>query len=824
MKNSFFFKIFFAFISFSSLILGFVFVTFQNTYDNHNKEQQIEKIVSMLNHQTLMFDDYLKNYEQKLIYCAKSISSNPENRDLIDFDKSIFFYDKNILDFKITSLNGMEIFKIALQNGDKSLENKNFYNIFINSEFEVIKRLKEDEIYYLPTENDITLINLILRKNGNFYILEVNIKDFLNKLYDSFDKKTLIASDKMIFINFLKPNYNFFKKDDTLASLYPNEIADIKSKDLYKSEDFVTKRVYINENRYLIFFISNNYKNESDYLKEYFLTVLILVFILSLILAFIFSKPIVKLNKRVEEENKNLDLSVKRSYSQLNENQKTIDKHIMFIKMDKNRVILDVSQAFCYFLGFSKGELIGHTLDLIISKDENIDKLFETKKEALLFEIEGMKKDGEKFWIEIFVESHFESDMNLQGYTLICNDTTSGKKIEKLYEDINSQVEQYNAIFQNVNSGIALIDLEGNFLKTNIIFTKILGYSTEELLKMNCLDIVNHNSKEIMLKILEEAKELGNIKNIEKLFVKKDGMLVDLELSLGILSDKKHFVFMISSLEDKRELRELNQNLELRIQQEVDKSIQKDKLHQQEQIRNAKLTSIGSLSAGIAHEINTPLTYIKGNLELMEYDILDLPESQIKYRMKHDSEKMKEGINRIANIVESMREMSQSSREITEDVNVYATLITSLTMAHNRAKQISKIYLNGKVFDIDMLNKNEESFICKVQKQRLEQVWIIIINNALDELVKIENYDKRLFVINIYEEKGFVYVRFKDNAGGISPDVIDDIFEPFMSTKEHSGMGVGLNIAKKIVEEQGGEIVAFNEDNGAIFQVTLPTR
>ncbi|MFY4842862.1 PAS domain-containing sensor histidine kinase, partial [Aliarcobacter butzleri] len=65
---------------------------------------------------------------------------------------------------------------------------------------------------------------------------------------------------------------------------------------------------------------------------------------------------------------------------------------------------------------------------------------------------------------------------------------------------------------------------------------------------------------------------------------------------------------------------------------EVEKNNQKDKFQQQEQLKNAKLTYIDSLAAGITHEINTPLTYIKGNLEMKSYDISDLPDGDIKSR------------------------------------------------------------------------------------------------------------------------------------------------------------------------------------------------
>jgi C4-dicarboxylate-specific signal transduction histidine kinase len=244
-------------------------------------------------------------------------------------------------------------------------------------------------------------------------------------------------------------------------------------------------------------------------------------------------------------------------------------------------------------------------------------------------------------------------------------------------------------------------------------------------------------------------------------------------------------------------------------------------LHQKERVQSSKFSAIGQLAAGITHEINTPLTYIKGSFELMECTIADLADSKEKENLLRDGKRILDGLVRIENIVNSMKEMSQQSTIKKENANIYATVITSAILAYNKVKHVSNIYINGKLFDISMPN-DLESYMVNVQKQRIEQVWVIIINNAMDELVKIDDFSNRRLDINITKIEQEVSVIFKDNAGGISKDMIDLIFEPFKGSKESSGMGVGLSIAKKIVDDQGAKIEAYNEDNGAVFKVTFP--
>jgi C4-dicarboxylate-specific signal transduction histidine kinase len=120
------------------------------------------------------------------------------------------------------------------------------------------------------------------------------------------------------------------------------------------------------------------------------------------------------------------------------------------------------------------------------------------------------------------------------------------------------------------------------------------------------------------------------------------------------------------------------------------------------------------------------------------------------------------------------------------------------------------------------LDKDGESILMMATPQRLEQVWIIILNNALDEYAKSKlPFEQRFIDIQVSKNLDTIKVSIKDNAGGIEESILPHIFEIFKSSKPQSGMGVGLNIAKSIVEDHGGEIIARNEDGGAVFEIVF---
>jgi len=238
--------------------------------------------------------------------------------------------------------------------------------------------------------------------------------------------------------------------------------------------------------------------------------------------------------------------------------------------------------------------------------------------------------------------------------------------------------------------------------------------------------------------------------------------------------------------------------------------------------RQIKLESIGTLVAGITHEINTPLTYMKNNLELLELDLLDSFRSNES--IQESIENLKDGINRISNIVEATNEIVKTGSSDKIEYNVYKTIIHSIRIIHNHTKFQMPIYINDELYTPDF-KANKHNFKTNIIKEEIEQVWIILLNNAYDEFLKSDkHFNQRALNIHIKQSEDKTIITFKDNAHqGIEESILDNIFEPFVSTKDYSGIGLGLNIAKKIIKKHKGKIKAYNEDHQAVFEVVLKT-
>lgn len=792
MKLIFNFRIFTTFLTIIFLLFAIIGVVFYNLKFSSDNTKRLAQKEDILNLQDKKFQSFLKTYDEKLLFIDKLVTKlgvTDLSKDLIS---DIVFQDSNIIRFKIVGADSKEKLYIANYENTSKIKLK---SLFLEESFKDLRTLPQKRIYrYFNIKDNNTYINFAIKSNNEFHILKIDLQDILKDIENS---NIVIKDEEGNFFN----NFNL---------------------DNFFQDEYMSRKLYFEEDKYFTIFIeTKDFKN--SFIENNYKSIIILAFIAVIFLSIIFTIYIAKEREKIKFENQKLNLDGEKKDIALSKNEQIMNKYIMFIQINEFGIIRSISQTACNFLGFSSIELIGKSYQEFIYKDliktlKRLSLKFEKRDTYHIQNLKGKKKNLDSFWIDIFIQKSVEEGRTV--YNIVFQDVTDRKTANKLYKKINAKIEEYSIIFNNVESGLALLTLDGKFVDINDRMSKLLGYSEEDFLKMSIYDIIENSSKIMIRHMIHSMENLREVSRLEYIFKKKDESFVHLELSLILMLKKQRIIFVVNSLEDKRKLQELNSNLEKRIEEEIEKSRLKDQVHYQEQLKSAKLSHIGMLAAGITHEINTPLTYIKGNLELMQYDIEDLPASDIKDRMLVDSKKMKDGIGRIANIIESMREMSQSNSEKKGYYNIYATVITALTISYNKSKNISRVYLNDELFDLNNINKDKFEFCSNVQRQRIEQVWIVIINNALDELVKIEDYEKRELRIEIEEDGNEIVLKFKDNAKGLSKEMLKKLFEPFSSTKEHGGMGIGLSIAKKIIDEHDGEIKAYNEI-GAVFEVRL---
>jgi PAS domain S-box-containing protein len=394
--------------------------------------------------------------------------------------------------------------------------------------------------------------------------------------------------------------------------------------------------------------------------------------------------------------------------------------------------------------------------------------------------------------------------------------------IQKALKNKHKLLDEYkNAI--DVSAAVTKTNPQGMITYANDAFCEMSGFAREELINHSHSIIKEPNAENSFFQDMWETisrKKVwkGCIKNS-----KKNGETYYVRSSIvPILDEHEQIVEYIAFSHDITDILKQEEVLKKRIDEEVKKNLQLHKAREEENLREAKFSTIGRMAAGITHEINTPLTYAKGNLEMMIQDILKLDDAiQQKEYLIQDSRTVLEGLNRIAGIVESMREMASHTEENPMFHNLYSSLITALTLASNKAKHICEIRIQNETFKLGM-DKNKLHYFTMVQRQRIEQVFVIIINNALDSLVHISDFHARLLEITIDNEYDFVVIRFKDNGGGIDEEILPKIFDPFESNKKEGGMGIGLNVAKRIISDHNGKIIPSNHENGALFELYIP--
>jgi two-component system sensor histidine kinase HupT/HoxJ len=414
------------------------------------------------------------------------------------------------------------------------------------------------------------------------------------------------------------------------------------------------------------------------------------------------------------------------------------------------------------------------------------------------------------------------------------------RKMDEVYSDLlryevdlehkNAELENAQAFVTNVIESVSDIlivcDAEGTVQQINSAFQRVLGCVADEIISRNVAEIVALSDQDKLVPLLQ-LRGVSDVVDGELRFSAVDGGS-DL---FAINSSPRHdhrgrFIGVVLTGRPIGELR--------RAYDALHKAHRELQRAQRQLVEQEKMASLGRLVAGVAHELNNPISFVYGNIHtltryrsaLVAYldaihgksDVEDL--AALKSRLRIEEiladfgpliEGTLEGAVRISEIVKNLRRLSFSQLGKVERVNIERMINTAVLWAV-RTKQVS----------VDVRMEIEPELWVSGNEGQLHQVIVNLVENAIDAMRSTKH--PQLTVCGSRQGDD-VIIKVVDNGPGVDDAHLSRIFEPFFTTKRvGEGTGLGLWISYGIVREHGGELSATNQaDGGATFSFALPS-
>jgi PAS domain S-box-containing protein len=542
---------------------------------------------------------------------------------------------------------------------------------------------------------------------------------------------------------------------------------------------------------------------------------------------------------------------------------------IALMEWDENFNIVTWNSSAEKIFGYSKQEALGrYAAELIVHEATRpiVDQVFT----ALLQQTGGTRsvnenitKDGRTIICEWYNTPIISMDGKVISVASMAIDITSRRQVE---QQLQEQAQFLQSIWDGVEYGIFVLDVleQGADFRYNafnpsmqrsgaISSEFLLGKTVSEALPPEIVD--NYlglyrqcvdSGKSLMReeRFVHEDQETWWLLNITPLRRTDNGEIVQLVITATDISDRKEAEAAL--IQSEAELREKAIALE-----EALDSLQRT---QMQLVQTEKMSSLGQLVAGIAHEINNPVNFIYGNLiHTQDYiqsllDLIDLyqrdypqPSDEIIEKIDEiDLEfirsdlpqvigSMKMGAERIEKIVSSLRTFSRLDESAMKEINIHDGLESTLMILQNR------LGATPEHREIEVIREYGDLPPVECYAGELNQVFMNILNNAIDALEEREStmsleeiaVNPSYIKISTVQAEKEVLIKIADNGLGMPETVRNRLFDPFFTTKAvGKGTGMGLSICYQIITQRhGGKIDCISTAGvGTEFMITIPMR
>jgi PAS domain S-box-containing protein len=353
------------------------------------------------------------------------------------------------------------------------------------------------------------------------------------------------------------------------------------------------------------------------------------------------------------------------------------------------------------------------------------------------------------------------------------------------------------AIVSSSDDAIISKTLDGTILSWNAGATSIFGYEATDMVGQSIFRIIPPELYEEEKQILHRLRQGERIHHYETARIAKDGRRVEISLTVSPLLNKYGKVIGASKVAR-----------DITTSREAEAELQRVRI---ELARVARVTTLGELTAAIAHEVNQPLTgVISSGNACLRWLAANPPNLEAARR---SVERMIDDGNRAADVIRRIRDMVRKSPPRKEAFNINDTIMEVLALIRT---ELSRNDVSPRA---ELSNDLPVVWGDRIQ---LEQVILNLTMNAIEAMSEVSPTQRKLLIASAKDGSNGVLVRIQDSGIGLDEESLDHLFEAFFTTKAR-GMGMGLAVSQTILQAHGGRLWATsNASHGATFQFTLP--